>query len=312
MLTLRSPHLGPLLLASLVACGGQTLDVGSKKTGSSGSGETDSAMTNLGATTAGGMNNPPQGPSTGGVEAYGNVNDAGASNSPACVEDPPAGEPLPTWPQPEDCVDGDSPLQGTWTGYVQGPGGDAFPDLGNFTVTLRGDDDALCGSITFGPPRELAPATDPTAAYPPGYDLSNHLPLIEGFKYVLDQPTVTGKRVQFNVPAAQPMRSWCQLQTPYFALELRGGWSCTRNLGTPYDYEPKRCYPIDPCTGADLVMSCVQHEICALSDQPCACNASGCDANRATTNQYFDVRFEGDEASGQLNDQPVFLTRQQP
>lgn len=303
-----------LLLAPLVACGGQALDVGSNSGGSSGSSGSGGSGGSGAANGAGNMSTgatagQEQQPSDPGVGSNGNVT---VNEGPECVENPPPGEPLPVWPDREDCQDGTSPLQGTWTGYVQGQAAGGYPDEGNFTVTLKGDDDALCGTITFGAATELEPATDPEVSYPPGYDLSKWIPLVDGYTYQLAEPSLNGKRLQFDILLAEPMRSWCQLQTPYFDSSNGFGWNCQRNVGTQYTYDPEQhCQQVDPCTQEEIQVSCSQVDICTNLSRPCVCNETGCDGNTETiTSSYaFDLRFEGDEATGQVNDGVVYLTR---
>lgn len=299
-----------LLIVPLAACGGQALDVGSNSGGSGGAG----SATGAGNMSTGASAGEPMGPDTTSVGAYGNVTYAGSSTAGDCLEDPPPGPALPEWPAREDCQEGSSALQGTWRGYVQGQAAGGYPDEGNFTITLKGDDDALCGTIRFGAPTELAPATDAAAWYPPGYerDTTKGMPLIEGYTYQLTEPTLDGKRLQFDLLIAEPMRSWCQLQTSYFDALNGVGWSCHRNLGTRYTYDPvQQCHQVDPCTQAALVVSCAQVEICGNLAQPCACNETGCDGNTEVSVYHaFDLRFEGDEATGELNGSVVYLTRQ--
>lgn len=288
-MTIKRPQhvaLFALVLAPLAACGGQTLDVGSNPS-DGGSGPSDAKAT--------------------GAEA--GTGAAGDSNSASCDDVGPAGPPLPTWPSATDCQEGSSPLQGKWTGYVQGQMAGGYPDNGNFTINLKGDDEALCGDMTFGPAVAQDPAADPEAWYPAGYEFDKHLEIVHGFTYVLASASVSGERVQFAVSLAEPMQSWCELQTPYYSADLQR-WDCNRNLAATPAADQERCRQFDPCTEQEHIVSCAQLFTCSSLERPCVCNEAACAANIEARGPRFDLRFNGDEASGELDGALVFLTRQ--
>lgn len=272
---------------------GGTLGVGANGTGANGSGANGSGGTlGVGANGSGG---------TLGVGSNPNVT---TMPNPQCAVEPTPHEPLPEFPG--ECQEGTSTLQGTWSGYIQGGG---YPDSGNISITLQGNDDALCGTITFGPPAELAPATDPTAWYPVDPMGSDSMRPVAGFTYGLAGFTKTGPRLVFGVMIAEHMQSWCELQTPVFDRK-REMWSCTPSETTYHDGED--CRQTDPCTNEESEMSCAQVETCALNfDNPCICNDVECAANPGALRQAFDLRFDGDEATGQIDaTRVVYLTRQ--
>ena len=279
------------LMLTLSACGGQALDVGSNGAGSSSGSSSGSGAVNGG--TAG----------QGGSGAGGKTISKGKAGGYSCPE-PPDGSPLEPWPDPT-CEGGTTPLQGTWSGYVQGSGAGRYPDMGNLTITLGGDDEALCGTVTFGPPEPLAPATDPEANYPPGYEAAEVLVPVAGFSYTLMNPSLSGSRVQFQIVLSEPFQSWCQLQTPIYTHSTNTGWSCTPNATT--QHTAQGCRQVDECTGEEVFVPCDQFDTCLNIEPRCACNSSGCDADISSRVYAFDLRFEADDATGAMDESVTII-----
>jgi hypothetical protein len=123
-------------------------------------------------------------------------------------------------------------------------------------------------------------------------------------------PILSGNRLRFDILIAEPMRSWCQRQTPYVDGVTGVEWNCRRSGGSGRTIDPVVCFEVDPCTGEEVQVSCAPIDICGNPSRPCVCNETGCDGNTgAKVYHSFDLRFEGDEATGQVNDSVVHLTR---
>jgi hypothetical protein len=139
--------------------------------------------------------------------------------------------------------------------------------------------------------------------------MDKYVELVPGYTYQLSNVELNGKRLQFGFLIAETMRSWCQLQTPYFDVFNGNDWNCQRNLGSGRTNDPEpQCMMFDPCTNEELSVSCAQVDICSSPAQPCVCNETGCDGNTEPVDHHaFDLRFEGDEATGQLEDGNVYL-----
>lgn len=289
----------PLALA-LNACGGQTLDVGSNTHDAGGS--------SSGGSSSGGSTQPTAGTGThaGGVSTgVGGATSEPANGDAGAGTDSPQDEPEPplSWPDSSSCSAGMSPLGGSWSGYVQGQG-----DEYNFNLDLGDNGEAPCGTITFGAPQEYPPATDPEAGYLPGDETIKNLQMLPGFTYTLLDVQVGSARLRFRVSFAEPYASWCALQTAY--PEPQGdGYSCIRNYGSGAWHTANGCYQKDSA-GNQQPVSCTQYGMCESIDPPCACQATGCQANVEGSGPYFDLHVTGTSATGAMNDQDVFLEKQ--
>jgi hypothetical protein len=275
----------------LNACGGQLLDVGSNTHDAGGSSNGGNPQPSAGTSTTSGSGGATQAPS--GIE-----NGAG---SPADIpQDEP--QPLLPWPDATSCVAGSSPLTGSWSGYVQGQG-----DEYNFVLDLAGSDDAPCGTIRFGEPRQYPAATDPEAGYLPGDESHKNLQLAAGFTYTLLAVQADVPRLRFRVSFAEPYASWCGLQTSYPEPDSEG-YTCVQDYGSGAWHTANGCYQKDS-EGNQHPVSCTQYGMCESIDPPCQCQADGCEANVEGSGPYFDLHFAGTAATGEMSDQQVFLEK---
>ena len=287
-----------LVAAALSACSGQALDVGSS---SGGAGASSVDSTTAGTTTfvsAGTGGSADFGNGAGGaVDPSTSLPTAGGD---ASVEDP---EPQPPWPDNGACSTTPSAIDGTWTGYVQGQGHEY-----DFTLVLTGGGDTPCGTFTVGEPKEYLPATDPESNYLESQFTPKQLELAPGYAYTLLDVDASLPRLQFRVSYAEPYASWCGLQTSYHD-DFNGGYACLPNNDRGALVDGDRCVATYP--DGEREYACDQWELClGTIDRPCSCQESGCLANLEGSGPYFDLHFDGDQASGLGIIGDVFLQKQ--
>jgi hypothetical protein len=254
-------------VALLAACSGQAVDVGS--------------------------NGDAGGPGSGGGGTFTSTAGTGSTSTAPVGAGPLTG---PVWTDPEECVVGAGmPHAGTWTGYAQGEGHEY-----DFTLVLGGSSENPCGTIRFGEPVELAPATDIEVPYPANYGALKHIERLQGFTYKLLDVEVDGSRVQFQAALAQPYASWCGLQLSYPNPNIQG-YSCLPTYGEGAMVQGDECHATG--VGAEgHVYSCDHYFACLSSvADPCDCNASGCQANKSSGADSFDLSFDETEASGEMS-----------
>jgi hypothetical protein len=221
-------------------------------------------------------------------------------------------ERVPAWPARDTCDAELAPLAGVWTGYVLGRNqastNPPLPAEGRMRLSLGAGGAEGCGSLTFGEPVELAPATDPEAVYPPGTTAASSFSFLEGFAYRLLDASLEGERLRFRIAYSEPWSSWCRLQTPYCDKTF-GGFHCS-TVTAFNDHGDGTCFVIDASTGRDLApVSCAQAGYCR-NDDLCLCDGAGCDANvNSTTSIEFDLHVSSDDATGSASDQVAHLKK---
>jgi hypothetical protein len=107
-------------------------------------------------------------------------------------------------------------VPGTWSGHVEllqfASGSDAI----KMTIASASAS-SVTGTVLFGGGPLLAPATDPTAVYPPAgvtlFDGSG-VNEVEGFEYTIAEGTFVGGELQLSVNLFELWAGWCKLQTP--------------------------------------------------------------------------------------------------
>jgi hypothetical protein len=294
----------PLFLFScLIACGGETLDVGSD-------GSQEVAIPPPADTGSGGSVQTPAG--KGGV-------DCGTDCVVTTEIVAPPGPDVPLvedWADPSACTAAaDSAISGTWRGYVQGSN---LPDEGTVVLNVTGTSDGRpCGRVTFGQGDPPAAATDGDAPYPLGtadnHEAMEDLPkrAYAGLPYTMLSASWNGERLLFDVGFAQILESWCPLQTPhwetgfephaYLCLPLWGG-----------GYEPGEFYHLlNPYTGETVEVSASRWAYCHRTNIVCACDAERCVASRDANLASFDLRIQGNEAEGTFDGLPVLFRREE-
>jgi hypothetical protein len=271
----RTPVL--VFLVTVVACSGQTLEVGSN--GHGGGAQHDDASAGSSQGLGGGANACP-----GDLPSHSPTGGTG----PVYVPDS-----FPDWPQTGTCPPNLGAAQGTWSGYVQGTS--QIPD---FTISLEEGGATPCGTVTFGEPMTFPPATDPETNPVP----LNVAGLLPGFAYTLLDLELDETRARFRVSYAEPWRSWCVLQTPYCDEHL-GGFFCSDAVNWTL-MDDGHCKGFDSRDKSLGTVSCVQANLCRAypGESICDCNASGCVGRQKGYGAAFDFHIEGDHAEGVVDD----------
>lgn len=276
-MTMRAASLTLVIILS--ACGGQTLDVGSR------GGASSAVPSATGGTAAGSF--------AGNASACpGNLPSFGAAGG----SGPAATPPLPEWPDASAGIEGVSGLEGTWNGHVLGL---TVPD---FTVTLHTGGELPTGTLSFGPPETFPEPTDPLLA-PPGLPFTPALQ--RGFVYTLLDATLVNDRIGFTISWAEPWRRWCQLQKPY-CDEHYGGFYCVERSETAcvnWDESKQILYGAFSCAQAALCLNNIRGPYTT-----CDCDANACDAAQRSD---FGVEFflQGGAALGAMGQYTIQLTR---
>ncbi len=265
------------VLGALIAlgCSGRAIDVGP--------GGTDTGGNDVGTGGAGST-------------AHGGSSNAGALPPTDCTDTTP----LPVWPDSSSCAGGsDSPLVGTWNGYVEN--GSAPWDQLTLVITGASMNGGVCGKLTLGagPPLNFPPATDPNVGYPPGHDeaVGGSPSISPGYASTILNGTTDGMRVRFSVVPSEPYRGWCQLQTSY-NLKSLGGCGCLPNMAVMRDMSNGLCEYYDESHAHDFEVNCGKFSLCNAGLSVCKCNAAGCDASMLPGKIDFDLRFTADTAEG--------------
>jgi len=207
---------------------------------------------------------------------------------------------LATYPSTTACAGSDSPLVGSWHGYVENqpaPWDELFLEING------ANGDGICGTLRIGSAEPPPPATDPNVTYPPGVIDQSPNYLIPGFTLTLMNGSTDGTRVRFGVSTQEGYDGWCRLQTVY--PDGNGSCSCLPPL------TGGGVRSGDVCTWNGQVTDCGKVEMCAGNAVAvCMCNASGCSATTGTVD--FDLRVNGDLAEGNATKNPgsrIYFTR---
>jgi hypothetical protein len=195
-----------------------------------------------------------------------------------------------------------NPLDGKYTGYLESF---MFPDGSDVVVmqlTFAGT--AVTGTVYFGAGAPLAPPTDPSVGYPPGYNGSSQPPF-EGFDFTILTGTYAAPRVQLSIAQTEIWKQWCQIQTTIYPWD--NGNAPDGGCGTPLTYA---CLPNGSTMGgANCAISwcqqqawtpvdCGKLQLCSPAQGPCTCTATSC---TLSTNSTGVVAFDMQLASGALD-----------
>jgi hypothetical protein len=311
----------------IIACGGQSLDVGSdparggagpSKGGGAGyaavggsgarggvatSGKGGGAGTDIGAAgvdlsegSGGRMGSTGGGTSTsGGTTALGGTAGVGGTRSPSIDE-----QNWPTLPT-SDTDESLKGLVGTWEGDVE----DFYlQPVEHLRVEITGaTDHSLSGTVTWGTDAPPPPPTDPDAPYPSaetsplqlgrgGSPGAGQEP-VEGFPYTIRQGAARSGTVRFSTWKNEPWRGWCALQ-PVFMPDA-GQYSCSPSNGFSWSSDaPDVCM----VSAADGTTQSYPYPRC-LCFQLCLCDAEGC-TSQPQEPRDFDLTLNamGDVLSG--------------
>jgi hypothetical protein len=203
---------------------------------------------------------------------------------------------------------------GTWSGYAEAY---AFSPSGSDRLRLVIDPSGS-GTVEYGDGPLIPTATDPTAGYPPDYqvrygewDFAGITDVTEGFRYPLHDAQIDSGRLRFGIFPKDLFAQWCALQTP---LAVTGdvwsgrmeGYSCVhedwRNWrgtdgGIPTECDQLSCCwsfkaPDDTVSGMD----CARAYVCK-AEVGCVCTAASCSVGAPAPGQqalnqypvYFDT-----------------------
>lgn len=194
-----------------------------------------------------------------------------------------------------------APLAGTWTGYVENY---QFPSgSGTIVLSFSGHDGgSVSGTIVFGQGSPPPPPTDPTVGYyPDGVNLSSAPPgtIIEGFPYTVVAPSLAGTRARFGAVAREPYRPWCELQTSYVWMPPCD-FACTpswpADISTPSD----RVTLQNPSGGPNLIMNTGRWAQCSGVDGVCDCDPTSCTVRFDAPNVSFDMQMTPGHLDGSV------------
>lgn len=198
-----------------------------------------------------------------------------------------------------------APIVGTWVGYAD----DAFFSSGSDRVELQvtgvDGDGQISGTIAFGEPGMIPPATDPDVGYPPGQDAEiGQVRIVEMFAYTLSGSYDDAlSRLDAEIDGGEVWVDWCSLQTSYLWSE--DVYSCLPNCG--FGSDGTGC-TLNNCELAGPV-DCVKLALCN-PPRVCMCDAAGCN-NRSGPAFALDLHRDGDELQGPIDTLgTAFLTRQ--
>ena len=277
-----------LTAATVAACGGKALNVGSEE-------QKGVAGTGVGSS-----------PTTGGHPGSGG---SGASQS----EQPtlsPQDLADTQWPADTPCVASDSPKVGTWKGHWPDlTGGDA-----DVVVRIKGFTGAgvPCGTVTIGNGPAPPPVEDADAIYPPsqgagGGSATAIGPAImapwPGYEYRMLNVQASESRLAFMITYQEILRPWCQLQPAF-----EESHSCLP-AWTSGDGSPSSQGVVCTISGPDLprtVVPCFKMQYCA--SYTCFCYDGACDVSLQGTRTAFELHWDGPSLEGTVNQtQLIFL-----
>lgn len=277
--------------ALLVACGGETLDVGNDETAAGSKATTDRAATTL-----------PE----------------SLQPQPIC-DAPVVDAPNAAWPDPAECVASTSGEQsnfvGVWEGYTEDFN---FNPIAPYRLELlaAAPGGKICGTVKYGSGEPPPLTNDPTVIYPPltsgyydgsktmtiGYGNPQNWGLLAGFTYTIVDGGMAGGNVRFQVAAGEIYKGWCGLQSVYKTIRPTVvSYACSPLLqagdyGYWNDANPEFCHmTID---GVSIDLPAAQCKLCgAFAADVCACDSCHCTAQNPATHG-FDLVFDGDVATG--------------
>jgi len=272
---MRRKSLGSALM--LVACAGQSLDVGNDSSGHrNGAAATDGAT---GGGTDGGTGCVVG--SKNGGSTFSGGGTSGTTSMPSSS--------LAEWPAQGGCAS-DAAAQGvlgTWRGQLE----DFYlQPLTPLTLVINGaSSHGMCGSLKWGDAAPPPQPTDPQAPYPapqtedelrnyggaPGYTP------FDGFTYTITQGAVRDGSVRFSIGTRELWESWCELQTSY---PTAAGYNCIPS-DEGYSSGPDATSPcvIGKRTFSTSTCWLCQSGVCACDEQGCRASSSDGDFEIALT-----------------------------
>jgi len=200
---------------------------------------------------------------------------------------------------------GANPLSGTYKGYIQSF---MFPD-GSDTVLMNltfASDGTVTGTVFFGAAPALAPPTDPSVGYPPGFPQTSTGPgLLEGFDFTVLGGTYGAPRLQLRVQPVELWKKWCELQTMIYPVDNGSagsgcgaviGYGCLPNVATSQN--GNNCSWTSCNQPTPTPIDCGKLLLCGqLTGGACTCTATSCTVPLGPGGISFDMQL----ASGALD-----------
>lgn len=262
---LRKKSLASALV--LLACAGQSLDVGNDPKGEDGVGLPGDGTGGIAGVMSTGAQ--PSGGGSVGVQPSGGGT-FGAAQPPSTPSvEPPSQTGCDTDPAYQDFV-------GTWQGQLE----DFYlKRIKALTLVINGvSSSGMCGSLKWGDGEAPAPATDAAGPYPPtavydvmGYGGSPGYTPLDGFTYTIEQGAVRDRTLRLSIGTNELWQSWCELQTSF---HYQGGYNCVPDSDTGYGFGSE---PGGTCMAGNRTFSNFTCYMCLAS--VCACTEEGCAAN---------------------------------
>ncbi|HEY8091571.1 MAG TPA: hypothetical protein VIF09_27085 [Polyangiaceae bacterium] len=204
---------------------------------------------------------------------------------------------------------GSSPLSGTYKGYIESF---TFPDGSDVVVmTLAfAADGTVTGTIFFGNGPPLAPPTDPSVGYPPGFG-GQGTPgsvddVLEGFTFTALAGTYASPRLTIGLSTAELWKQWCALQTtiyPQYNGASGGGcgpllgYGCLPNVATQFGGSGCAWSSCDHPAATPI--DCGKLALCASpGGGACTCTMTACSIRASGPS---DVTFDMQLSSGVLD-----------
>jgi hypothetical protein len=206
---------------------------------------------------------------------------------------------------------GSSPLDGTWTGYIESFTLPSGSDVVSMTFANQGSG-PITGTVTFGTQPAPAPATNPGVGYPTNINWGMPVDgfLGEGFVYTAQQIAIESPRVQLGVVSKELWKGWCALQPQTYGWSDDGGgprYGCLPGWGCTVSASGAGCFLTNPMNQMVLV-DCGLLALClpggcfwgGEEGAVCLCSASSCTVDIAMPDITFDMQLTGDQLNGSM------------
>ena len=198
---------------------------------------------------------------------------------------------------------GGSPLDGTWTGYIESYALPSGSDVLSMTFADQGSGPTT-GTVTFGTQPAPPPPTNAAVGYPPSVtDWQTAKGFLgEGFVYTALDLQLASPRVQLGVVSKELWKTWCGLQQPYSGTSnvygcLPPDWGC----GGP----GPGCMETN-LAGQMVSVDCGQLALCRGAPcegnigPVCQCSATSCTVDVTVPDITFDLQLSTGHLDGSM------------
>jgi hypothetical protein len=205
---------------------------------------------------------------------------------------------------------GSSPLDGTWTGYIESFMLPSGSDVVSMTFANQGSG-PITGTVTFGTQPAPAPPTNPSVGYPTSinWGMPVHGFLGEGFVYTAQQIAIESPRVQLGVVSRELWKAWCALQPQAYGWANDGGgppYGCLPNWGCGSSETGAGCFLTSPMNQM-VTVDCGLMALCFMGGcggggegAVCLCSATSCAVDMTMPDISFDMQLASDQLNGSL------------